>query len=77
MIAIVPAQVALSNLANKEWVDGPVYQDPLGGNLNILYPVKNKDFRQWQLRHQRGGDYIIYTNRKPILLKEPIHITIG
>lgn len=72
----MPAQAALQVAANKEWVDGPVYQDPLRANFNVLYPVKNSDFRNWQLKHNRGGDYIIYTDWQPVRLSQPIKVTL-
>lgn len=75
-LAIVPAQAALQVFADEEWIDGPVYQDPLRANFNVLYPVKNKDFRNWQIKHNRGGDFIIYTNRHPIRLQQPIKINL-
>ncbi|MCZ2496547.1 hypothetical protein GN316_07240 [Xylophilus sp. Kf1] len=75
-IAIVPAQVATSLFMNNEWVDGPVYQDPLRPNFDVLYPIKNSDFRQWQIKYARGGDYIIYTDRQPVRLAQPVRIEL-
>jgi len=31
---------------------------------NVHYPIHNSDFRQWAIRHQRGGDFIIYSDRR-------------
>ena len=75
-VAIVPLKIASSYLANQDWVDFPVVEKgPMG--LSVLYPVKNSDFRAWQLKHQRGGDYIIYTSRKSIFLKKPIAVVLS
>jgi hypothetical protein len=30
----------------------------------IHYPIHNSDFRQWQTTHRRGGDFIVYTDRR-------------
>ncbi|WP_423393275.1 DUF6402 family protein [Burkholderia sp. LMG 21824] len=27
---------------------------------NVYYPVRNNSFREWQQRHRRGGDFIIF-----------------
>ncbi|MCA8021987.1 DUF6402 family protein [Burkholderia metallica] len=27
---------------------------------NVYYPVRNNSFREWQQRHRRGGDFVIF-----------------
>jgi hypothetical protein len=34
---------------------------------HIYWPVHNSDFNEWRNRHQKGGDFVIFT--KPVLLK--------
>lgn len=43
---------------------------------NIYYPVHNKDFRQWAIKHQRGGDFFIFSDRKRYRLRTPIRIDL-
>ncbi|MGF6965237.1 hypothetical protein OKW43_002242 [Paraburkholderia sp. WC7.3g] len=38
----------------------------------VYYPIHNSDFRQWAIRHQRGGDFIIYSDRRFVPLFPPI-----
>ena len=73
-IAVVPLQEALLVTTKKGWIDHPVFQDPLRGDFSILYPVKNSDFRAWQLAHKQGGDFIIYTDKIGVGLAQPIKV---
>jgi hypothetical protein len=41
---------------------------------NVYYPVHNSDFRQWAIKHQRGGDFVIYSDRRFVPLVPPIKI---
>ncbi|MEK6357695.1 MAG: DUF6402 family protein [Burkholderia cenocepacia] len=41
---------------------------------NVYYPVRNSSFRQWQLRHQRGGDFVIFSDYRYITLRQPIQL---
>nr|WP_269764537.1 DUF6402 family protein [Burkholderia ambifaria] len=40
----------------------------------VYYPVRNRSFRDWQARHHRGGDFIIFSDYKPIMLDKPITV---
>lgn len=40
----------------------------------VYYPIKNRDFREWQIKHKRGGDFIIYTDRRFVPVVPPIKI---
>ncbi|MWL86334.1 DUF6402 family protein [Cupriavidus sp. SW-Y-13] len=44
---------------------------------NVYYPIRNRDFRAWQAKHRRGGDFLIYSDLGSIRLKEPLHIDLG
>ena len=59
--------------ADIEWVDIPTLHKT-GLGLSIMYPVKNSDFRKWQLLHKQGGDYMIYTDKKIVKLDRPVSI---
>ncbi|BBP95831.1 hypothetical protein BSFA1_09600 [Burkholderia sp. SFA1] len=77
-VIVVPAYEA-ANLAGIPWLDYPVV---LGGNFSadlykdgkVYYPVRNNSFREWQLKHKRGGDFIILSDYKPIRLERPIEV---
>jgi len=74
-IAIVPSHVA-SVVSGQRWIEHPVWKAPLKGDFDLLYPVKNSDFRDWQKKTKRGGDYIIYSDAEAVLLRTPIEIFI-
>lgn len=52
-------------------VDGSVYDKD-----SVLYPVTNKDYRDWRARHNQGGDFMIYTDRVNVKLDSPIRVTL-
>ena len=71
-VAIVPLKQATA-MSNIDWVDVPtLHKTRLG--LSVMYPVKNSDFRKWQLLHKQGGDYLIYSDKKIARLNNPISI---
>ena len=41
---------------------------------NVYYPVHNADFRQWAIQHQRGGDFIIYSDCRYVPVNPRIKI---
>jgi hypothetical protein len=41
---------------------------------NVYYPVQNKDFRQWAIKHQRGGDFIVYSDYRFVPVSPPIKV---
>ncbi|AOI79774.1 DUF6402 family protein [Burkholderia sp. NRF60-BP8] len=41
---------------------------------NLYHPVHNSDFRQWAIRHHRGGDFVIYSDRRYVPVVPPIEI---
>ncbi len=51
-------------------VDKPVDKRPGFRKLlekNVYYPVYNRSYNEWRQKHNRGGDFMIYS--KPLLLK--------
>jgi hypothetical protein len=44
-----------------------------------VYPVRNRDYREWREKHQRGGDFLIFSDiathelAQPIILEYPDH----
>lgn len=41
----------------------------------VHYPIRNKDFRDWQMKHQRGGDLLLFSDITFIRLDKPITVT--
>jgi len=39
---------------------------------NVYYPIRDRDYQQWRQCHQRGGDFVIYTDLKRVKLITPI-----
>lgn len=74
-VAIVPAH-EVAALANIGWMDYSVVQGDVHAKDAVVYPVKNSDFRAWQLKHNQGGDFIIYTDRLNVKLAAPITVTL-
>lgn len=44
---------------------------------HVYYPVRNRDFRAWQEAHQRGGDFLVYSDMQHLALREPIRVDLG
>jgi hypothetical protein len=42
---------------------------------NVLYPVTNKHYRDCA-RHRRGGDFMIYTDRRMVVMNPPIKVPL-
>jgi len=76
-VIIVPSY-EVANLAETPWVDFPVVAGSTVANLYdpgmVYYPVRNRSFREWQARHQRGGDFIIFSDWKSMRLEKPITV---
>ncbi len=72
-VAVVPAhQVA----GGTGWLEYPVVQGSVYDKDSMLYPVTNKDYRDWRQRHQQGGDFMIYTDRLTVRLASPIKVLL-
>ncbi|MFL9956662.1 DUF6402 family protein [Paraburkholderia nemoris] len=72
-VIIVPATAA-AGIADIAWIDYPVAVGNVRVPGNVHYPVRNRSFRQWQLMHQRGGDFIVYSDYRVIGLNPPIEL---
>lgn len=44
---------------------------------DIYYPVRNRDFVQWRALKKRGGDFLIFSDRKLVKLDKPILLDLG
>jgi hypothetical protein len=43
---------------------------------DVYYPIYNKNFNDWRQKHNRGGDFMIYSKPKYMKLKNPIEFTM-
>lgn len=43
---------------------------------NVYYPVHNSDFRRWSAKHHRGGDFVVYSDRRYVPVVPPITIDL-
>ena len=55
-------------------LDAPVAVGDIATKGNVHYPVYNSSFRQWAIKHQRGGDFIVYTDRRFVRVDPPIEV---
>ncbi|WP_154316343.1 DUF6402 family protein [Burkholderia pseudomallei] len=73
-VIVVPATEG-STVANHEWANFAVKLGDPTVKGNVYYPVRNRHFRNWQLKHHRGGDFFIYSDRIMLsLLLHPIEV---
>ena len=72
-VAVVPAHQAAGA---KGWLEYPVVDGSVYDKDSVLYPVTNKDYRDWRARHNQGGDFMIYTDRVNVKLDSPIRVTL-
>lgn len=49
--------------------------DPLEAEY-VFYPARNRDFRNWQSKHQQGGNIMVFSDLKLIRLAKPIKFAI-
>ncbi|WP_425128494.1 DUF6402 family protein [Burkholderia metallica] len=50
----------MAGAADIPWVEYPVAVGDVRVAGNVYYPVRNNSFREWQQRHRRGGDFVIF-----------------
>ncbi|WP_434660932.1 DUF6402 family protein [Paraburkholderia sp. A3BS-1L] len=76
-VIVVPYDGLVGQLnAPSLYLPYPVARGDMRVKGNVYYPVHNKDLRQWAMKHQRGGDFIIFSDRKRVRLREPIRIKL-
>ncbi len=49
--------------------------DPLKAE-DVFYPARNRDFINWQSKHQQGGNIMVFSDQKLIRLAKPIKFAI-
>lgn len=43
---------------------------------NVYYPVYNKSYSEWREKHNRGGDFMIYSKPQLLKLNKPIQLKL-
>ncbi|WP_175947363.1 DUF6402 family protein [Burkholderia pyrrocinia] len=74
-VIVVPATEG-ATLKNREWASFSVKLGDPKVKGNVYRPVRNRDFRQWQNMHGRGGDFFIYSDRIILNLIRPITVKL-
>ncbi|WP_260444746.1 DUF6402 family protein [Burkholderia sp. Bp8986] len=60
-------------------LDKPVDKRPGIAKLlskNVYYPVYNKSYNEWREKHNRGGDFMIYSKPKLLKLNRPLQFKL-
>ncbi|WP_206999979.1 DUF6402 family protein [Trinickia mobilis] len=68
---IVPAAVLLGEISAADWLKYAVAKDGIISDSTVYHPVRNKNYRNWQLKHKQGGDLVLYSDRRVIKFPEP------
>lgn len=69
---VIPEATIAGELAKSDGYMYPVAVNNLVTERKVYYPVRNKDYRNWQIKHQQGGDFIIYSNRVNVPLSKTV-----
>ncbi|WP_395066079.1 DUF6402 family protein [Paraburkholderia silvatlantica] len=59
------------------YVESPVVIGRKTIKGDVYYPIHNSDFREWQLKHKRGGDFVIFTDRRYVPIDPPIRFDVA
>ncbi|MEB2558741.1 DUF6402 family protein [Burkholderia cenocepacia] len=60
-------------------IDKPVDKRPGSAKLqekNVYYPVYNKSYNEWREKHNRGGDFMVYSKPELVKLSKPIQFKL-
>lgn len=73
-VIVIPLDGIAATSPHIPYVESPVtVGDPVIKG-KVHYPIHNRDFRQWQIKHQRGGDFVVFTDRKFVPVVPPIKV---
>ncbi|MFM7025421.1 MAG: DUF6402 family protein [Limnohabitans sp.] len=59
-------------LWNEQVARLPVDTDNTLAVTDVHYPVRNRDYQQWRETHQRGGDFLVFSDLRRLRLHQPI-----
>jgi len=68
---LIPGAIAAGEISTADWLMYPVARGGVISDSTVYYPVRNKDYREWQLKHKQGGDLVLYSDRKIIRFPAP------
>jgi hypothetical protein len=71
-VIVMPLNGVAAKSSYIPYVESPVVIGRKTIKGDIYYPVHNSDFRKWQVKHNRGGDFVIFTDRRYVPLNPPI-----
>jgi len=76
-VIVVPYN-GMASYLNKQslYFSYPVAKGNPAAKGNVYYPVHNSDFRDWAIKHQRGGDFIIYSDYRYVPISPPIRVLL-
>jgi hypothetical protein len=82
-VIVMPVDAIASVVDHVPYVDSPIPHLDVAvttGRVTVkselYYPVRNKDFREWAIKHQRGGDFVVLTKPQYVPVYPPITIML-
>jgi len=71
-VIVLPTSGVAAKSPYIPYVESPVVIGQKTIKGDVYYPIHNSDFRAWQERHGRGGDFVIFSDRRYVPLNPPI-----
>ena len=68
---VVPLPFITGQITKADWVNYAVARNGIVSDSTVYYPIRNKDYRDWQLKHHQGGDLVLYSNRCRVPMYPP------
>ena len=68
---VVPIATVVGELTELDWPNYPVALYNAISDATVYYPVRNKDYRIWQMENKQGGDMVLYSDRRSVRLNPP------
>lgn len=75
-VIVVPLDEVASFSSLIPYLDSPITVGNPVIKGEVYYPIHNSDFRDWAIKHQRGGDFIIFSDRRFVPIIPPITLYI-
>lgn len=73
-VIVIPLDSVAALSSHIPYVESPV---TIGNPIikdEVHYPIHNRDFRQWAIRHQRGGDFVVFSDRRYVPIFPPVRM---
>lgn len=68
---IVLASTVIGEVTTADWLNYTVARAGVVSKNTVYYPIRNRDYRDLQLRHKQGGDLVLYSNLYRVPLYPP------